>query len=101
MKIVAGGPNHGAEYPSDNAVENFDYNGFMVTSKKGFAPYEVKEFIEWTKDPGIVSVLCTDGVPRRIPTCQLTRELLDTFPERPQLDPLNGNGMLFGLNCTS
>lgn len=91
----------GEQHPTIGSVENFIYDGFGCETKKGFAPFEVKEFIEWTDDPGIVHVLCTDNVPRRIPSCQLSRELLDTFPEPPKLDPFNGKGVLFGLPSTS
>lgn len=101
MKIVQAGPNYGKEWPSTNSVQNFDYNGFGCQMLEGFASYEVLEFIQWTMDPGILQVTCTDGVPRRIPSCQLSPELLSTFPKPPELDPFNGNGVLFGLSCKS
>ena len=69
----------------------------MVEMLPGFAKYEVKEFKNWTTDPGIVNVLCTDDKERRIPTCQLTRELLDEFPEKPNWPKFGEPGnVLFG-----
>ncbi len=65
-----------------NLVENFIYNGFSVTPKKGFAKYTVEKLIKWTDDPGIGLFICSDKKERLIPSCQLTQEFLKTQPKR-------------------
>lgn len=82
-------------------VENFEYNGFYVKSKKGFAKWEIKKFLGWTNDPGIGSFLCSDGELRNIPSCQLSSEYLVELPKTPDLKPYEGVGVLFGESATS
>ena len=51
-------------------VENFYYDGFIVKSMKGKAPYKAT-FLHWTVDPGVAKCQCSDGKKRLIPSCQL------------------------------
>lgn len=62
---------HGEKFPSTNHVENYSYNGFIVTPIAGFTNYQVKTLIKWTNDPGIGLFKCTDKKARLIPSCQL------------------------------
>ncbi len=84
------------EFPTKHSIANFYYNGFSVEYRPGFAEYEVKEFVEWTNDPGIGKFLCTDNEVRLIPSCQLSREFYQELPKRPNLNPFEGNGAFFG-----
>ena len=95
------GPNIGKGFPTDKSIENFTYNGFGVTSKKGFADYTVEEFIEWTNDPGVGKFKCSDDKERLIPSCQLSREYQDSIPLRPKLNPFKGRGVFFGKPSSS
>jgi hypothetical protein len=83
------------------SVQNFEYNGFYVMPKSGIAPYEVIDFISWTNDPGIGKFMCSDGIIRLIPSCQLSKEYLSTIPQRPKLNPFEGNGVFFGVPSSS
>jgi len=96
MTKIEFGPNVGKVFPSLRAVENFSYNGFGVESLEGFANYTVKEFVEWTNDPGIGKFLCSDEKVRLIPNCQLTKEYIKSIPSCPKLDPFKGIGVFFG-----
>ena len=96
MEVIDYGPNMGKEFPSLNAVENFNYDGFGIETMKGFAKYTVKDFVEWTNDPGIGKFKCSDGKERLIPECQLTREYVKSLSARPKLDPFKGIGVFFG-----
>jgi len=80
----------------DKRVENFKYNGFMVESREGYAPYTADTFIGWTNDPGVGEFKCSDGKERRIPSCQISTEYRKSLPPRPKLNPLKGEGVLFG-----
>jgi hypothetical protein len=51
-------------------VENFSYDGFGGQHLPGKAPY-MATFIEWTRDPGVGSFMCSDGRKRLIPTFAL------------------------------
>lgn len=51
-------------------IRNFSYGGFSGKLLKGFAKYKAS-FINWTGDPGIARMLCSDGVIRLIPTFAL------------------------------
>jgi hypothetical protein len=82
-------------------VQNFTYNGFYVTSRMGIASYKVEKLINWTKDSGIGLFLCSDKKERLIPTCQLSREFLNELPPQPKLEPLKGDGVLFGTPSNS
>lgn len=59
---------HNKTYP--HVVKNFEYNGFTGQMMKGIAPYRAK-FVNWTGDPGIARMLCSDGRVRLIPTFAL------------------------------
>ena len=59
---------HNKIYP--HMIKNFVYNGFTGKLAKGTAPYKAK-FINWTGDPGIARMLCSDGRVRLIPTFAL------------------------------
>ena len=56
--------------PYPYIVENFEYNGFCGKSTGGFANYRAT-FVNWTGDPGIARMLCSDGEVRLIPTFAL------------------------------
>lgn len=101
MNTIQYGPNKGKEFPTPKSIENFNYNGFGVEIKKGFAEYEVESFIEWTNDPGIGKFKTTDGQERLIPSCQLSKEYMKTLPARPSLNPFEGNGVFFGESSNS
>ena len=58
------------EKPYPYIVQNFDYGGFSGKLLPGSAGYRA-EFINWTGDPGIARMLCSDGVIRLIPTFAL------------------------------
>ena len=100
---VFGGVNHNIEFPTKNSVENFNYNGFGVESKKGFASFKVLSLVKWTNDPGIGRFLCDDHKERLIPSCQLTKEFLNDYPKQQKLNCFgkNANGILFGKPCKS
>lgn len=51
-------------------IRNFRYGGFSGKLLNGFARYKAS-FINWTGDPGIARMLCSDGVIRLIPTFAL------------------------------
>lgn len=51
-------------------IKNFSYGGFSGKLLNGFARYKAS-FINWTGDPGIARMLCSDGVIRLIPTFAL------------------------------
>ena len=57
-----------APYPF--IIRNFSYGGFSGKLLNGFAKYKAS-FINWTGDPGIARMLCSDGVIRLIPTFAL------------------------------
>ena len=59
---------HNKPYPFN--IKNFRYNSFTGKLAKGLAPYKAK-FINWTGDPGIARMLCSDGRVRLIPTFAL------------------------------
>lgn len=48
-------------------VNNFEYNGFYGNVLDGKAPYKA-QFINWTNDPGVALMKCTDGKERLIPS---------------------------------
>ena len=58
------------EKPYPYIVQNFIYGGFSGQLKPGFADYRAG-FINWTRDPGIARMLCSDGKVRLIPTFAL------------------------------
>lgn len=58
------------EKPHLYIVNNFTYGGFFGSLKPGVAKYRAS-FINWTGDPGIARMLCSDGVTRLIPTFAL------------------------------
>ena len=70
-------------------VKKFDYNGFYCRSLKGHTKYTA-EFKEWTEDPGIAICVCSDGVERLIPSCQLEGFDYDLYPKQKK------TGLLFG-----
>jgi hypothetical protein len=47
-------------------IRNFAYNGFTGNLTGGSAPYTAT-FKEWTEDPGIALMECSDGKERRVP----------------------------------
>ena len=51
-------------------VRNFIYGGFSGKLRPGFTKYKAG-FINWTGDPGIARMLCSDGRVRLIPTFAL------------------------------
>lgn len=59
---------HDKVYP--HSIKNFGYNGFTGRLTKGMAPYKAV-FVNWTGDPGIARMLCSDGRVRLIPTFAL------------------------------
>ena len=59
---------HDRVYP--HSIKNFGYNGFTGKLTKGMVPYKAK-FINWTGDPGMARMLCSDGRVRLIPTFAL------------------------------
>lgn len=71
------------------SVENFKYNGFMVTSLKGNAKYTAK-FLNWTSDPGIIKCSCSDGVDRLIPSCCIIGFKSSDYPKQEK------TGVIFG-----
>ena len=103
MQKILDGPNYNVEFPTDNSIENFEYNGFSVEAMKGFASYEVESLINWTNDPGIGLFLCSDNKKRLIPCCQLTKDFLSKYKkqERLQCFGKNATGVLFGQPCKS
>lgn len=75
-------------------VENFNYNGIVVTSRKGEASYTA-QFKEWTNDPGILIGICSDGKERLIPSCCL----IGDRSELPKQDMKNKT--IFGKSSKS
>lgn len=71
-------------------VKKFEYNGFYCRSLKGYAKYTA-EFKEWTEDPGIAICICSDGIERLIPSCQLEGFDYSSYPEQKK------TGLLFGV----
>lgn len=61
------------EYPF--TIKNFTYNGFFGKSIGGNALYKAK-FKQWTGDPGIALMECSDGKERQIPTYAIVGPLL-------------------------
>lgn len=51
-------------------IRNFSYGGFSGKLLRGFARYKAS-FINWTGDPGIARMVCSDGIIRLIPTFAL------------------------------
>lgn len=51
-------------------IRHFIYGGFSGKLLNGFTKYKAS-FINWTGDPGIARMLCSDGVIRLIPTFAL------------------------------
>jgi len=52
--------------PKRYQINNFDYNGFSGQLTGGVAPYTAT-FTQWSTDPGIAVMACSDGKERRIP----------------------------------
>ena len=69
--------------PFPYRIENFNYNGFMGKTLPGFAPYTAT-FVEWTKDPGVAKMHCSDGKDRLIPTFALETALFLPKAERKE-----------------
>lgn len=82
-------------------VKNFSYNGFMGQLHDGYADWEIKSFVKWTNDPGIVEVIDTNDKTRLVPTFALEKDFIETLPEAPKLAPFEGKGDLFGKACKS
>lgn len=97
------GVNMGKKYPCLKSIENFEYDGFGVSGKEGFAPYLIESFIEWTNDPGIAKFKCSDGKERYIPVCQLNFNYYETLPKQKLVghNGVGGKGLLFGSPCKS
>lgn len=55
-------------------VRNFIYNGMFVNELPGFADYSA-EFVEWSKDPGMALMNCSDGKQRLIPSFCVDEDL--------------------------
>ena len=70
-------------------VTNFTYNGFMGTVLKGTTSYKVA-FSNWTGDPGIARMICSDGKARLIPTFALRNNVISLPPDNVE------NRVLFG-----
>jgi len=51
-------------------IRNFSYGGFSGKILKGLAKYKAS-FLNWTGDPGVARMLCSDGIVRLIPTFAL------------------------------
>lgn len=71
------------EFPFPYSVENFEYNGFSGKTLPGFAPYTAT-FVEWTADPGVVKMSCSDGQDRLIPTFALETAMFLPKAERKE-----------------
>ena len=56
--------------PYPCVIKNFTYNGFMGKLSGGLANYRAS-FINWSGDPGISRMTCSDGKVRLIPTFAL------------------------------
>lgn len=79
--------------PFPYRVENFDYNGFAMKHLPGFAPYSAA-FVEWTADPGVAKMKCSDGKDRLIPVMALETDLFLPKAERKET-------VLFGAPSSS
>lgn len=67
-------------------IRNFTYNGFCGSVLDGYASYIGEEFIEWTKNPGIAKIKCSDGQIRLIPSYAIeSDEPLPPGPDYKQL----------------
>ena len=76
-------------------VKNFEYNGFMGKIGKGMADYTCK-FKEWTCNPGVAVMDCSDGEERLIPTFAIRgSQLLSAQVMEPK------EKVLFGPPCSS
>ena len=86
-------------------IEKFEYNGFYVKSFNEIADY-TGTFVEWTNDPGIAVVDCSDGTQRLIPSCCFSPveegvRIEDIIPTPPELNPFEGKGVFFGMPRSS
>ena len=71
-------------------VLRFSYDGLFGRTTGGYAKYTA-EFKEWTEDPGIAICVCSDGIERLIPSCQLEGFDYSSYPEQKK------TGLLFGV----
>lgn len=62
-------------------IKNYVYNGFFVNLLPGMAPY-TGEFVEWTRDPGVARVMCSDETVRKIPTCCIEDFKVADYPKQ-------------------
>lgn len=80
--------------PYPHIIKHFKYGGVYGRPLKGFAPYKGK-FINWTGNPGIARMLCSDGEVRLIPTFAL-KSMGYTLPE-----DTTKNKVFFGIPSKS
>lgn len=62
-------------------ILNFTYDGFGGRLTQGYADYTAV-FKEWTTDPGIALMACSDGQERRIPGWAIEGWNKDSAPEQ-------------------